>query len=74
MTQSIWLLKPKLFNIFPGGSVVKNLPAKREARVLSLGQEDPPEKEMATHSNILAWKITCTEEPGKLQLQKSDTT
>ena len=60
MTQSIWLLKPKLFNIFPGGSVVKNLPAKREARVLSLGQEDPLEKKMAAHSSILAWEIPWT--------------
>ena len=38
---------------FPGGSVVKNLPAMQETRVRSLGQEDPLEKEMATHSSIL---------------------
>ena len=38
---------------------VKNLPAMQEARVLSLGWEDPLEKEMATHSNILAWEIPC---------------
>ena len=42
---------------FPGGSVVKNLPANEETWVKSLDQEDPLEKEMATHSNILAWKI-----------------
>ena len=48
------------------GSVVKNLPAKQEIWVRSLGQEDPLEKEMATHSNILAWEITWTEEPGGL--------
>ena len=66
MTQSIWLLKPKLFNIFTGGSVVKNLPAKREARVLSLGQEDPLGKKMAAHSSILSWEITWTGEPGGL--------
>ena len=45
---------------------VKNLPAVRETRVRSLGWEDPLEKEMATHSSILAWKITWTEEPGRL--------
>ena len=41
---------------FPGGTVVKNLPAMQETWVQSLGQEDPLEKEMATHSSILAWK------------------
>ena len=46
---------------------VKNLPAGQETRVQSLGWEDPLEKEMATHSNILAWRITWTEEPGGLQ-------
>ena len=40
---------------FPGGSVVKNLPAMQQTQVLSLGQEDPLEKGMATHSSILAW-------------------
>ena len=46
---------------------VKNLPAMQETRVRFLGQEDPLEKEMATHSNILAWRIPWTEEPGGLQ-------
>ena len=46
---------------------VKNLPAIQEAWVQSLGQENPLEKEMATHSNILAWTISWTEEPGGLQ-------
>ena len=49
--------------------MVKNPPAKHETqemRVEPLGQEDPPEKEMATHSSILAWKILWTEEPGGL--------
>ena len=46
---------------------LKRLPAMRETWVLSLGQEDPLEKEMATHSNILAWKIPWIEEPGGLQ-------
>ena len=49
------------------GSVVKDLPAMQETRVQSLGPEDPLEKGMATHSSILAWKITWTEKPGGLQ-------
>ena len=52
---------------FPGGSVVKNLPAKQEMQVQSLGREDSLEKEMSTHSSILAWEIPWTEEPGGLQ-------
>ena len=47
--------------------LVKNLPAVQETWVRSLGWEDPLEKEMATHSSILAWKIPWTEEPGGLQ-------
>ena len=46
---------------------VKNLPAMKETWVQSLGLKDPREKEMATHSSILAWKIPWTEEPGRLQ-------
>ena len=46
---------------------VKNLPVMQEIRVQSLGQEDPLEKRMATHSSILAWRIPWTEEPGGLQ-------
>ena len=46
---------------------VKRLSAMLEAQVRSLGWEDPLEKEMATHSSILAWKIPWTEEPGRLQ-------
>ena len=46
---------------------VKHLPTMRETRFLSLGWEDPLEKEMATHSSTLAWKIPWTEEPGRLQ-------
>ena len=49
--------------------MVKRLPTLQEARVQSLGQEDFLEKEMATHSSILAWKIPWTEEPGGLQVQ-----
>ena len=52
---------------FPDGSVVKNLPAMQETRVLSLGQENLLEKEMATHSSILAWEIPWTEKPDRLQ-------
>ena len=47
--------------------MVKNLPAMWETKVWSLGQEDPLEKEMATHSSTLAWKIPWMEEPGRLQ-------
>ena len=46
--------------------MVKNLPAIQETWVQSLGQEDPLEKEMATRSSILAWRIPWTEEPGGL--------
>ena len=51
---------------------VKNLPAIQESQVRSLGQEDPLEKEMATHSSTLAWRILWTEEPGGIA--ESDTT
>ena len=57
--------------------MVKNASATQEKQVQSLGQEDPLEKEMATQSSILAWKIPWTEEPGRLQSkgsQESDTT
>ena len=55
---------------FTSGSVVNNLPAMqklKETQVRSLGQEDPLEKCMATHSSILAWRIPRTEEPVGLQ-------
>ena len=51
---------------FPGGAVTIHLPTQKKW-VPSLGQEDPVEKEMATHSSILAWEIPWTEEPGGLQ-------
>ena len=57
--------------------MVKSLPIMWETRVQSLGQEDLLEKEMATHSSILAWKIPQMEEPGRLQSmgsKESDTT
>ena len=46
--------------------LIKNLPARQEIRVQSLGWEDPLEKEMATHSSVFAWRIPWTEEPGRL--------
>ena len=66
MIQQLWA--------FQGGTVVKNLPAiqeTQETRVQSVGQEDPLEEEMATHSSILAWEIPWTEEPGGLQSMAS---
>ena len=45
----------------------KNLPAMQETQVQSLGRKDPLEKEMATHSSVLVWRIPWTEEPGGLQ-------
>ena len=47
--------------------MVKNLPIMQETEVLSLGQEDPLEKGIATHCSFLAWRIPQTEEPGGLQ-------
>ena len=51
--------------------MVKRLPAVQETWVQSLGQEDPLEKEMVTHSGILAWRIPWMEEPGRLQSRGS---
>ena len=62
---------------FPSGSVVKNPPTMQETLVQSLGQEDPLEKGMATHSSVLTWRILWTEKPGGLQfmeMQGSDMT
>ena len=67
---------------FAGGSVIRNLPVNVrdpliEPRVQSLGWEDPLEKEMTTHSSILAWEIPWTQKPGGLQSMESqelDTT
>ena len=52
---------------FPVAQMVNNLPAMQETCVQSLGQEDSLEREMATHSSILAWRIPWTEEPGGIQ-------
>ena len=58
---------PKYTSSFPGGSVVKNPPAKQEMQDQSLGREDTLEKELATQSSVLAWEIPWTEEQGGLQ-------
>ena len=64
-------MKFSLYYVDMGASLVaqkvKGLPAMQETWVQSLGQEDPVEKEMATHSSILVWKISWIEEPGGLQ-------
>ena len=51
---------------FPHGSVVKNLSEMQEIQVRSLGRDDPLEKEIATHSSIIAWQIPQREKPGTL--------
>ena len=51
---------------FPVAQMVKNLPVVQETWVQSLDCEDPLEKRVATHTSILAWRIPCIEEPGKL--------
>ena len=53
--------------------MVKRLPTMQETQVQSLGREDPLEKEMVTHSSILAWKILWMEEPGRLQSMGSQS-
>ena len=53
---------------FPVAQMVKNLPPMKEIQVCSLDWEDPLEKGMVTHSSILAWRISQTEEPGGLQM------
>ena len=69
---------PNFKTYFPGGSAVENLPAMQKMQVRTLGWEEPLEEEMATHANVLAWRIPWagTEEPGRLksmELQKSQT-
>ena len=63
----ITLLRDKYGRASLVAQMVKCLPAMRETWVRSLGWEDPLEKEMATHSSILAWRTPQTEEPGRLQ-------
>ena len=57
-----WFRKTKWDRGFPGGTTVKNLPEMQK----TLGQEDPQEREMATHSSILAWEIPWIDEPNGL--------
>ena len=64
MTHISWLV---MLIVLPGDSAVKNLSDKQETQIPSLGQKDPLEEEMATHSNILAWENPWAEEPGALQ-------
>ena len=79
--QNIWeeikYILPEYSAGFPGDSVVKkiHLPMQetQETQVRSLGWDDPPEKEMATHSSIPIWKIPWPEEPGGLQFLGSKT-
>ena len=59
--------------MFNGAQMVKNLPAMWETQVQFLGWEDTLEKEMATHSSTLAWKIPWTEKHGRLQSMGSQT-
>jgi len=66
MASHIWL-KFRLFRASLVAQMVRNMPAMHEAWVRSPGWEDPLEKGMTTHSSILAWKISWTEEPGGLQ-------
>ena len=66
-TRLKWLSSSSIHSRnFPVAHTIKNLLAMQETRVWSLGQEDPLEKGMATHSSILAWRISETEEPGGL--------
>ena len=69
--QYLWNIALTFFLLLSRASLVaqrlKCLPARRETWVQSLGREDPLEKEMATHSSILAWRIPWTKEPGRLQ-------
>ena len=60
------LKEEDLRSILPCGPAIKNLPSMLETQVRSLGWEDPLEKEMASHSSILAWKIPWLKEPGGL--------
>ena len=62
----IYLAKVILRKVFLSDSMVKNPSAMQETQVQFLGQEDPLDKEMATHSSVLAWRIPWTEEPGEL--------
>ena len=70
ITNSMDMKLSKLQEPVVVAQMVKNQPAMQETQVPSLSQEQPLEKEMATHSNILAWSILCTKEPSGLQLMQ----
>ena len=63
----VFRLKSEILRASMVAQTVKNPPAVQETQVQSLGREDPLEKEMGTHSSILAWRIPWTEESGRLQ-------
>ena len=65
--KTYWLISNHIKQVHKAAQRLKRLPAMQETWVQSLGQEDPLEKEMATHSSILAWRIPWTEEPDRLQ-------
>ena len=67
MTGSFFTPAPPGKHNIRVAQTVKRLPTMRETWVRSLGREDPLEKEIATHSSVLAWKIPWTEDPGRLQ-------
>ena len=66
VTYMIGQVNNVIYDIYRVAQMVKNLSAMQKTWIQSLGQEDPLEKGMATHSNILAWRIPGTEEPGGL--------
>ena len=66
MAGNMIISKDTEYGAFPGAQKVKNLQAKQETQVWPAGWEDPLEKEMVTHSSILAWRVPWTEEPGGL--------
>ena len=71
-SNSLLTVKASILEVLPKvAQMVKHLPAMWEIQVRSPGCEDPLEKRMATHSNILAWRIPWTEEPGRLQSMRS---
>ena len=61
------MLEKLVLKYYSLAQLVKNLPSLQDTQVQFLGQEDPLEKEMATHSSLLAWRIPWMEEPGRLQ-------
>ena len=61
------MLEKLVLKYYSLAQLVKNLPAMQDTQVQFLGQEDPLEKEMATHSSLLAWRIPWMEAPGRLQ-------